>query len=342
MLVFGIPVLAAVAASPTDGNDPSNCILDGGNIWTDWLSGGCTVVSDTVQGAIKDSILAPYVQDFKNGVADSTKTMATFWTKIPDPDVGDSVTGAKSDVVGFLNSSLTPLIAVVMVLSILWGAGKIIWDNNRKGNGFVEILNMLLRYMFFSVLAVPVIATMLIIFRAVGESILNLSTNGTNFADNLFNLFNSEVGITSAALLILVLIVAAIFALIQAGVMIARGAVLLILVGTLMVPVAASNTETGEMAYKQYIAWIFGFAIYQPAAMVIYAAGFRLMGTNPDIAGNGLLQCVYGIVIIILAIAALPVILRLVAPATAPVATGNGMGASVGMSAATMAAYKVA
>lgn len=316
------------------------------SIWTDWVMPGCTETATPAGTLIKDSVLAPFVEDVRNGVADALKAMVTFWVDVPDPDIGNADTGVPSEVVGFLQSSLAPLVGFLMVVSIMTGAVKIMWDF--KHGGYEEtrgIVELLVRYILTAALAVPLIASCMIIARSIGEWILESSTDGTQFTDNLFSLFESDAGLTSAIVLMLFLILAAGVAGLQVVVMIARGAALLILTGTILVAASSTNTETGKNVFKCYLAWIGAFILYQPAGAVVYAGGFRLLGSDTSAAGNSLLQIIYGITIIGLAVVTLPALLRVVAPITAPVASGRGAGgvmAGAATTVVTMAAVRSA
>jgi hypothetical protein len=300
---------------------------NGSSVWTDWVTPGCSESATPAGTVIKDSIFYPLVEDLRNGVGDGVKTMATFWVNVPDPDVGSADTGVASDVVGFLQSSLAPLVGAIMVLAIMWGAGKTIWDYRNgayeAGRGIVELL---FRYIMTAALAVPLIAASMIIAREIGTFILAQSTQGTDFVDNLFAMFSSDAGLTSAIGVAVLLLIGILVAGLQVGVMIARGGALLVLTGTILLAAAATNTETGKQMFKTYVAWFLAFIAYQPAACIVYAGGFRLAGSDTAAAGNSWMQVIYGITIIGLAVLTLPALLRLVAPMTTPVASGRGAG----------------
>lgn len=336
--------MIAAVAFPGFGTD---CSPDNGSsIWTDWVAPGCTQTDSPAAQLIRNSMFEPFVKDLRNGVSDAVKTMVTFWIDVPDPDVGSADTGVPSDVVGFLQSSLMPLVGFLMVVSIMFGAGKIIWDF--KHGGYEEakgIVTLLVRYVLTAALAVPLVAAAMIIARELGQYILSQSTEGTQFTDNLFALFNSDVGLTSALALCALLLIAVLVSGLQVSVMIARGGALLILTGTILVSASMTNTETGKAMYQRHVMWLVEFIAYQPAAAIVYAAGFRLLGSDTAASGNSWLQCLYGITIIGLAVLTLPALLRLVAPVTEPVASGRGAGgvmAGAVTTAATMGAVRAA
>lgn len=332
-------MIGQLAAAVIPGFD-YECDPDSSSIWTDWVAPGCTETDTPAAQFIRDSMFEPFVNDMKQGVAESTKTLSTFWVSLPDPDIGNAQTGAASEVVGFLQSGLAPLVGFLMVVAVIIGGIKIMWDGRNSGKQFRTVMELLIRYVLTSALAVPVIASALLISRAVGEAILGQSTQGTSFADNLFALFNSDAGAVSGILLIVLLLIAALVAAIQVGIMIARGAALILLTGTVLVAVAM-----GEQVFRQYVGWFIAFITYPMAASIVYATGFRLMGTDTNAAGNSLLQVIYGIAIMVLAIFTLPAIIRLVIPLTAPVSSGRGAGgvlSGAAVTAVTMSAVRAA
>lgn len=295
-------------------------------------------IATQVGEAVWDSSFQPAIDDMKAGVADTTKTMATFWVSVPDPNVGDPTTGQASDAVAFLQSSLAPFVGMLLVAAVIIGCIRAMYDS--RGQEWTEILKLLLRYVFISGLIIPITATSLIMVHEAAQWVLERSTLGTHFAENLFELFNSTVGVTSAIILAAILLMAALVAILQAGVMIFRGPIIILRLGTILLSVAVSNTEAGRESLRGSIGSLVAWIIYPFAAALVYATAFRLMGTDTNLAGNGLLQCIYGIAAMLMAIFALPATMRLVIPAVAPAAGGKGVGAAVAGAATTFVVMK--
>ena len=314
-----------------------------GAVVSDLINGGsaesCSPsVASTVGKAIWGAQFQPCVDDLHNGVADTTKTMATFWVSVPDPDVGNPDTGVASDAVAFLQSSLAPFVGFLLVGAVIIGGIKVMYDN--RGGEIRDIVTLLIRYTLFAGLLVPLTASGLIVVHESAQWILDRSTLGTHFADNLFALFNSTEGVTSAIILGIILIIGALVAAVQAGVMIFRGPIIIMRVGTLLLSVAVSNTDAGKESTRTSLGSLIAWGVYPFSAAVVYATAFRLMGTDMSLAGNGLLQCIYGIAAMLLAIFALPATMRVVLPAVAPAAGGKGVGSAVAGGATTYIVMK--
>jgi len=294
-------------------------------------------IATKVGEAIWDSQFQPAIDDMKNGVADTTKTMATFWIKVPDPDVTDP-TGRASDVIAFLWHALAPLVGIVMILSVIAGCAALMYS--QRGGELRKIGIMLLRYILYSGMIVTVVSSAMVMTHESAQWLIEKSTLGTNFADNIANLFNNTANITSGILYFLLLLTGAGVACALVVMMVFRGGIILIRVGVILLSVAVSNTEWGEEGLKTSVHSLGAWIAYPFVAAIVYSAGFRLMGTNPDIGQNGMLQCLYGVGIMLMVIFALPATMRLVHPAMAAAAGGKGAGAAIAGAATTFIVMK--
>ena len=115
-------------------------------------------------------------------------------------------------------------------------------------------------------------------------------------------------------------IIAFLATVIQIMLMLVRGGMLVLLVGTLPLVAAFSNTEMGMQWFRKAGAWLVAFALYKPAAAIVYAVAFDLAGQP------GALALLDGVMMLVLAILALPALLRFVVPATSALAGGGGAG----------------
>ncbi len=96
----------------------------------------------------------------------------------------------------------------------------------------------------------------------------------------------------------------------------------MLLVGILPLTAAATNTEMGMMWFKRALAWLVGFIIYKPVAALIYATAIMTdqpavpNGVTAERGASEMLSLVMGVTMMILAVVALPAILRFVSPKT--------------------------
>jgi hypothetical protein len=119
--------------------------------------------------------------------------------------------------------------------------------------------------------------------------------------------------------------------------------VLVILAGTWPLSASAAALDAGRPWFSKQTAWIVAFALYKPVAATIYAASFRLIGTpgaDADADADPTVAILSGVSVMVVAILALPALIRLVIPDTAPVSGGRGMGSVAGASAALLVAAR--
>lgn len=254
-----------------------------------------------------------------------------------------------SSVVGFLQNQLNWYVAGLAILSILIAAARMAWQQRAEP----------VRELFGSLLTLIAVAgaglTVIVLGTAAADAfsvwILNNSTdcdvtNGESncFGTNIFTMIaltsTSPIGLIGMLVLGLL---ALLMAYVQVMLMIIRGGMLVVLAGILPVTASFTNTEMGRMWFKRAIGWTIAFILYKPAAAIVYAAAFRLVGTDLfKTDGTGLIQILSGLALMLIALIALPALIRFVAPAASAIAGGAGggalaMGAMAGAGAAEMA-----
>lgn len=309
---------------------PGGCA---GEWWQFWVDPGCvdpkiTPLAGAATSLISDSVFQPWVQDAKQGVQDIIKTMITFWIDIPDPNVGDTQ-GAVNPVITFLQDRLVWLGAIIMSFVILYNVIQIMWESN-KSKPLVEVAKMVGVYLGTAALAIPAAATGLLVTNWVAQAILTMSTEGnTNFADNVFSLFNNDAGVASGLLLIVVFIITMIVSGGMCIIMIGRGAAFYVILGSLLTQAAAYASPSGKEGFLTSVGWVKGVLAYKMVAAAIFGVGFKFLSTDTTVSGNGLLQMLYGLALILMAIFALPATMRITAPVTTPVASGGGVGSAI-------------
>lgn len=317
---------------------PSDCVPD--DSWfSSWTLPGCQEPDSIVTSVIKGSVLEPWVEDAKNGVGDTIKTLVTFHLSIPDPNVGDT-SGGTSSVITFLRDQLAWFGAALMAFVVLFQVGRIVFDH--RDHGVKLIFGMLAAYLTVALVSIPATVAGLLITGEISARILEASTIGTNFADNLFSLFSNEAGFTSSILLLGLLLISMLISGFLCLLMIGRGGAIFVILGVLLTTASASATESGKEGLKTQIGWLEALILYKLAASAIYGIGFQFLGTDTAAEGNGLLQILYGLTLLMMAIFALPALMRICAPATAPINEGRGVGGAVAGATPAIAAASMA
>ncbi len=135
-----------------------------------------------------------------------------------------------------------------------------------------------------------------------------------------------SVGSIGAGLAIIAGIFGAAATLLQWIIMIIRAVVLPLLIAFWPVAAAAAMIRGAEGGFATITKWLIAFLIYKPVAAIIYAFAWKLKS-----GGDGIGGVINGMLLLVLAVAALPAIMKLLGPATS--AMGSAAGGTMAMAA---------
>ena len=149
---------------------------------------------------------------------------------------------------------------------------------------------------------------------------------GTNVASMIALTSTSPIG--TIGILILALI-AILMTFVQVALMVVRSAMLVLLAGVLPLTASFTNTPTGNQWFRKSLGWLIAFILYKPAAALIYAAAFKLVGTDLFSKDDGgIWSIMTGMALMIMALIALPALMRFIAPMVSA-AGGGAAGAAI-------------
>lgn len=281
------------------------------------------------------------VRAFADGAQSMLKTLATFWVKVPDPQLDPSTSSGQQ--IASLVSNESYIIAVLATFGFILGVGRLVWTN-RAGQSARDLIRGLIVLTVASSLTTAVFTIFLQAGNGYSDWILQQAT-GKNTPGDAFTAIISE-SITAGAganfnnalgawfLLFLLLILAS---LMQIVFMVVRGGVIYVLVVFLPVFAADSFSEEGWSRFKRAVMLMFAFTIYKPVAATIYATGFKLLHSpgSADKTSASLMNGIYGITILLLAALALPSLIKFLVPVAGMGSSGAfSGGAAVGAVAA--------
>lgn len=280
-----------------------------------------------------------FINSLFHGVTDSlgdlAKGLGSFWVNTPSIPL----TG-KDNAVYFIRESTSWYVAALLVVSVLIAAGQMMWT--RKGQPLTELLSSLLKFAIMNAASVTGVTLLLRSGDEFSAWIIGRSTD-EGFEKALSTLigpevFKSEITMGIAIFAIVMGIIAIIVAVIQIGLLIVRSAMALILVGTLPLAFAATNTSWGKQWSQKHVSWLIAFILYKPVASIVYAAAFKVFGSVGKVDGDEGQRMMYfisGLVLMIAALFALPAMMRLIVPAVGAAAGAGAMfaGAAVGSAA---------
>ena len=233
---------------------------------------------------------------------------------VPTPNL-TTTAGAASDPVNYLQTHLYYFSGALAVAALLVAGAKLAIE--QRGEGVRQIAALLLRLAVVTGMGVLAIDLAVAAADQASTWIIDQSTNNTDFGANitaLLGLTTLTGGAVGAMLVIVLGLIAILASVIQILLMVVRGGMLVMLAGILPTAAAASNFEFGQQWFKKTTAWTLAFILYKPAAAIVYATAFRLAGDNV-FSGNGLVSVITGLSLMILALLALPALMRFVVPA---------------------------
>lgn len=294
------------------------------------ISSGCDVVGDAAGNAassVAGSAIDKFAQAVSQGVAESVSSMATLWTKVDSPALGSDSTASK------LQDSLWWYMAFAAVLSVIIAGMRMSWE--ARADAGRELLKSLMTLVAVTGAGLTGIKLALDAGDGFSDWMIGDSIKNNSFGERMTKLLGAVTaapGGLGTMLIILVGIVVIVASLGQILLMIARSAMLVLLAGILPLSAAATNTSWGRQWFQKTSGWLIAFILYKPAAAIVYAAAFEMFGTETDLMG-----ALMAMSMMVLAIFALPALMRLCVPLVGGLAGAGGGGLGAMSGAAMMA-----
>ena len=295
------------------------------------IGSGCDAVGGAV-GGVANAAAQAFVDGFADGFAKLVKTMTTFWVDVPTPQLG----GAGSPVAQ-LQGLVYWLQGFVLVLSLLYVAAKMAITGSGKPAGeAVRGLATMVVVIGAGVAAIDVLSragdawSAWIIDQSVGG---DMTTRLGAVAGGSAQMTGLGIGIE-----FVVALLGIVSCIVQIFFLLARVGILTLLAGTLPLSAAALATPAGRAWFQRTLAWIVAFLLYKPAAALVYASAFALTGKGSDV-----ISVLSGLMLIVLAVFALPALMRLATPMVAAASGGGGgaLGGAVAGAALATGARKL-
>ena len=233
----------------------------------------------------------------------------------------------------FLQSSLWWYMGAAAVVSVIIGGVRMAWEQRAEPGK--DTIKSLLTLIVVVGAGVTMVGLLVSAFDSFSVWILNgalncdVGTDAACFGNNIATLLalttNPAAGSLGPLLVIILGLIAILATALQIVLMIARGGMLVILTGILPLSASATNTEMGKGWFKKNVGWLVAFILYKPAAAIVYAAAFQLAGTNvfrDD--GTGFIAVLTGLILMVLALFAMPALMRFVTPLVGAMSAGAG------------------
>jgi type IV secretion system protein TrbL len=294
---------------------------------------GCKA-EEWVGSAVGDAI-ENLARAISEALSQIVTTLSTFWVDMPTSNLTTTDGVTASPTVAFLQGGLWYWTAALAVLAVIVGGTRMVWE--QRGAPVRDLVRSLLTLTLVSGMGLAVIAFLIIAADGFSTWILDQATDGTGFAPAIQAMLLTG-GEEVAVFMVIILGLVGIFAsVIQIVLMVVRSGMLVILAGVLPTTAAFTNTEMGRQWFQKTIGWTIAFILYKPAAAIVYAVAFRLIDAELS-GGNTLLNTITGMALMVVALVALPALLRFVTPMVGAVASGSGGGMAAGAVGAAAAA----
>jgi type IV secretion system protein TrbL len=280
-----------------------------------------------IAAGIADDAITNLAKAIMEGMSQMVTTLSTFWVSMPTVNLASADGATPSPVVSVVNSELMVWTLTLAVLAVILGGIRMIWE--QRGAPLKDLLRSLITLGLVSGLGLGVISILVIAADAFSAEIIKRSTDGKGFAESMKILVLANQSGVGVFILIVLGLIGLIASLVQIVLMVVRSGMLVILAGILPTTAAFTNTEMGRQWFQKAVGWTIAFILYKPAAAIVYSVAFLLMGSNSG--KNSLITSITGFTLMIVALFALPALMRFVTPMVGAVASGGGAaGAAVG------------
>lgn len=285
-------------------------------------------VSKSAVSGVLDDAIGNLAKAIMEGMSQMVTTLSTFWVSMPTVNLASGDGTEPSPVVAIVNSELMPWTLALAVLAVILGGIRMIWE--QRGAPLKDLLRSLLTLTLVSGLGLGVISILVIAADAFSSAIIERSTDGKGFAEAMSILVMTNQTGVGVFILIVLGLIGLIASLVQIVLMVVRSGMLVILAGILPTTAAFTNTEMGRQWFQKAVGWTIAFILYKPAAAIVYSVAFLLMENN---SGVPLIGSITGFTLMVVALFALPALMRFVTPMVGAVASGGGAGAGAAVGA---------
>ncbi|MEV0732251.1 hypothetical protein [Polymorphospora sp. NPDC050346] len=186
----------------------------------------------------------------------------------------------------------------------------------RKSDPLIDIGRGLFQTALWAAAGTTITATALSVSDSFSTWVLNSSTDG-QFGERMTLALTTQIG--SPGLVIVLGILAMIAAIFQAVMMLFREGAIVILTGVVVFAAAGQFNPVTRPWLRRILAWMAALVFYKPAAALVYATGFIMIGD-----GSGPRTMFMGFTVLGLSIIALPAMLKFFNWAVGAAGDGGG------------------
>ncbi|MBW0116408.1 hypothetical protein [Pseudonocardia abyssalis] len=254
------------------------------------------------------------VTEVAKGAAELVVSSAAWWVETDSVD-------PLNPAVAAAQGATRDLILIILVGSVLVQSIRIILS--RKGEPLIMVATGLIRYAVVSALGLVVLQIALRAGDALATELLDGAAG--NFALLMQDVLVNGEG-DAVFLVLLVSLIAAVLSLVQWVLMAMRQAGLLVLAAMLPLAASGSLTRSTRGWLDKILVWLIAMVVYKPAAAFIYYIGFSYLSSPSATDAGSTGTMITGIMVLLLAVIAMPVLLKFFAWSGTQIGGGGGGG----------------
>jgi hypothetical protein len=284
----------------------------------------CVPVGDAVGSAAGGVLGNAFAEAMRDGATWIMRTTIGVWIDVPAIDLAAS---PASTIRGY-----------VLWLAAAVAAGGAMWQGvvvavSRRPEPLLSALRGLFYLALWSAIGIVGPATALQAGDAFSSWVLDRAAGG-QASERLLRLAGLSTVSSSGAVIVFGLAMM-LLGLTQAVLMMLREGSVIVLSGAVVLAAAGSLTQATRPWLPRVLGWMAALICYKPAAALVYASALAMVGDGDDPR-----TVVLGLAMMLLAVVALPALMRLFTWTTGSASSGGGGAAAVaGTTAAAVHAY---
>lgn len=294
--------------------NPASCLLD-----------GAAAGAGAVGGAAAAAVGNQFAEAMAGGASWVLRTTIGWWVNVPAIDLQTSPAATIRGYVLWLSLA-------VATVGMMWQG--ILLTLSRRPDPLLGIGRGLFTVALWGAVGIIGPAAALRAGDAFSSWVLNEASSG-KAAERLTGLADMA-GVTSPGAIILLGLLLMLSGLAQAVIMIFREGAVVVLAGVVVLAAAGSFTNATRPWLHKVVGWMAALIAYKPIAALVYATAIAMVGTGRDPR-----TVLVGLTMIILAIFALPSLMKFFTWTTGTVASG-GLAVGAGLVGATASAAQMA
>jgi hypothetical protein len=284
----------------------------------------CVPIGDAAGAAASGVLGNAFAEAMRDGASWVIRTTIGWWIEVPAIDLAAS---PASTIRGYV----LWLAAVVATAGAIWQG--VVIAVSRRGEPFFSAVRGLFYLALWASIGIIGPAAALRAGDAFSSWILGQAADG-QASERLVRLASLS-SVDSAGAVIVLGLAMMLVGLVQAILMMFREGSVVILSGALVLAAAGSLTQATRPWLPKVLGWMAALIAYKPVAALVYASAIAMVGE-----GNDARTVVVGLTMMLLAVIALPALLKLFDWTTASAGGGGGgMAAVAASSAAAIHAY---